>query len=731
MSPDPSELSIDAAASVWDALGDKLEAFAAAWDSGTPPEVLAFVPASPPAARRLVLVELLKFDLDQRLQRGLDRPLEEYLAAFPELAADPPCDLIYEDYQLRRAAGRPADTDDYFRRFPNQAGELARLLGGSATRRTSAVNAARVPDIQPGESLDDFDTLALLGEGQFAKVFLARQRGMQRLVALKVSAGRAAEAETLAQLDHPNIVRVYDQRYLPDRKLLLVYMPYLAGGTLWNVLGKVRQTPSAERSGKTLLAAVDAALERRGELPPASSSARQQWAARSWSETVCALGAKLASALDYAHRNKVLHRDVKPANVLLTAEGEPLLADFNVGVCTKLDGANPAAFFGGSLAYMAVEHLEAFDPSHSRKADELDGRADLFGLAVTLWELLTGARPFGPETVGATWPATIAALAEQRRNGPAAEAVALFPTDLPGFREVLLKCLDPDPDQRPRTAGEMARELELCLRPATRELVRPAPSRWRAWVLLYPILAVYPPALVTNGIASWFNTTYNETAIIGPWGAPGELFDRIVLVVNAVAFPVGMSLVAAAMWPVLRALGKVRRRESQTPEELARARVRTLRLGAVTALTCAACWAVVGVVWPVTLRILAGPPPTASLYVHFWLTLVLCGLIAAAAPYFIITFLAVRVMYPALLGPDGPAAPDRAALERVGREMSRFRIVATAVPLFALVLLVVLGQEGRFGLAGLSLAGLAGTLLAYALEGRTRADLAALADLPG
>ena len=160
-------------------------------------------------------------------------------------------------------------------------------------------------------------------------------------------------------------------------------------------------------------------------------------------------------------------------------------------------------------------------------------------------------------------------------------------------------------------------------------------------------------------------------------------------------------------------------------------RCRSVKKGySISALTCVVCWAVVGIIWPVTLRAIAGPPQTEGLYVHFALTLVLCGLIAAAAPYFIITFVAVRVLYPALIGPDGPAAADRAALERVGREMTRFRMAATAVPLLAVVLLVSSGREAEFGLTGLSVAGLAGTLLAYALEGRTRADLAALADTP-
>ena len=113
-----------------------------------------------------------------------------------------------------------------------------------------------------------------------------------------------------------------------------------------------------------------------------------------WPESVCHLGARLAEALDYAHRQGVLHRDIKPANVLLGADAAPRLADFNVGSCSKLEGASPAAFFGGSVPYMSPEQNEAFNPAHPRKVDSLDGRSDIYSLAVTLWELLTGLKPF-------------------------------------------------------------------------------------------------------------------------------------------------------------------------------------------------------------------------------------------------------------------------------------------------------------------------------------------------
>src|SRR5262249_35071738 len=155
----------------------------------------------------------------------------------------------------------------------------------------------------------------------------------------------------------------------------------------------------------------------------------------------------------YAHRRGVLHRDIKPANVLLGADASPRLADFNVSSCSKVEGASPAAFFGGSLAYMSPEQLEAFNPAHDREPDSLDARTDVYSLAVRLWELLAGARPFPDEEVEGDWAATLAALVERRRTGVAA-AAARLPADLPpGLRDVLTTCLQADPDQRYQTAG--------------------------------------------------------------------------------------------------------------------------------------------------------------------------------------------------------------------------------------------------------------------------------------
>src|SRR5690606_26136075 len=144
-----------------------------------------------------------------------------------------PADLIYEEFHVRRCSGEQVDINDFYERFPQQATELGRLIGLDAAPR-STVLASREP-LQRGDvgaTTDDFALLTRLGEGAFATVYLARQRSMQRLVAVKVSSDRGNEPQTMAQLDHPHIVRIYDQRLVPERNLRLLYMQYVAGGTM-------------------------------------------------------------------------------------------------------------------------------------------------------------------------------------------------------------------------------------------------------------------------------------------------------------------------------------------------------------------------------------------------------------------------------------------------------------------------------------------------------------------
>jgi serine/threonine protein kinase len=686
--------------------------------------------------RRLVLVELIKVDLEERVARGLTlRRIEDYAAEFPELTdGGVPCDLLYEEFHVRRRAGEPVRARDYRDRFPAQAAELERLLGAKSTYATTAVQSIKVrAPAEVGERLDDFDLLTLLGEGNFARVFLARQQSLQRLVALKVSADRGAEPQTLAQLDHPHIVRVYDQRVLPDRNMRLLYMPYLAGGTLGTVLEYARQVPAGQRTGQTVVEAIDRVLERRGEQPP-EALLRRALAGRRWWQVVCWLGARLAGALHYAHQRGVLHRDVKPANVLLGADGSPRLADFNVGYCSKLDGASPKAFFGGSLVYMSPEQMEAFNPAHDRTPDTLDGRSDVYSLGVTLWELLTARRPFADEALGASLPQTLTDLTRRRRAGLPADAAAHLPPDCPpALERVLRKCLAPDPADRFATAGELARALDLCLQPRAQDLLEPAGGGWRGFARRRPLWVIIPAGLVPNVLAGWFNYDYNYSEVISHADAPAGLepaFKVIQFVINAVAFPLGVLLFIWIGRPVQRGLARLARGERPADAELAGLRARSLWLGQYGMFVSLGCWLLASVIYPVSLNLVVPGlegPYARHLFLQFLASLTVCGLVAAAYPFFAGTFLSVRAIYPAFLRPGTATDRDWADLSRLERSLWGYLTLAAAVPLVGVALLVWSDSPNRTALTALCGAGLIGLAVAVLLARRIQRDLADLA----
>jgi serine/threonine protein kinase len=671
-----------------------------------------------------VLAELVKVDLDYRWGLGLPKRLEQYLGEFPNLSTltGMPCDLIYEEFQVRKRHGDPASPEEFAERFPERAAEIARLLGEktSATRRKPGCPS----DIEAGQQIDDFDLLTMVGDGAFAKVFLARQRSMQRLVALKISAAHGAEPQTLAQLDHAHIVRIYDQRLLPERDLLLLYMPYLSGGTLKEVIQHVNATQVEIRSGELILTAVEKSLKGRGEVPPTESLVGQRFATMTWPEAVCWLGARLADALQYAHQHGVLHRDLKPANVLLGADAAPRLADFNVSSCSKLDGAGPEAFFGGSIAYMSPEHLEALNPSNSRTPDSLDGRADIYSLAITLWELLTGARPFRDEPVDSDWPRTLAAMVEHRAESIDAERLAKLPPDMPaGLFEILSTCLQSDPDKRYHTAGELSRQLDLCRKPRARQLLLPKPG-WRTWVARHPWIAVFAVCLLPNIVATWFSITYNRIALIEQYPEAREMFSRLQLIVNGLFFPLCMFMLGYFLWPIARGLRSAKV-GILTPEELTRLRRHCLRLGPISLLVSVWAWIAAGVIFPLVLHNTVHELPLAF-HLHFLASLTLCGLLAVSYPQFGVTFLALRCFYPALASNASLTRNDTIPFRSLDRSQSTYLMLAASVPMLAVGLLSGIGAESRQVLGVLSVVSIAGFIVASILTVAIRSDLAAL-----
>ncbi|MEX2288375.1 MAG: serine/threonine-protein kinase [Planctomycetaceae bacterium] len=672
----------------------QLELFLDAWESSAePPSLADFIPPQEDC-RRLALAELIKVDLEYRWQqRNIPKRIGEYLQEFPELAeGGVPVDLIYEEFHIRRNCGFQVEPREYLEQFPDQADELQRLLGLEQSYQTTSMFGGkakrRLDEIEVGQQLDDFELVSVLGAGNFARVFLARQRSMQRMVALKVSADSGSEPQTLAQFDHDYIVRVFDTRVMESRRLRLLYMQYVAGGTLQQVVRLVRETDPIQRGGALLLRAVHEALDNRGEIRPSESAVAEKLAAMSWPEVVCWIGSRLASALDYAHRRGVLHRDVKPANVLLSAEGVPKLADFNISFCSKLSGATPAAYFGGSLAYMSPEQLEACNPNHSREPESLDARSDLYALGVVLWELLAGSRPFNDTQAEGGWSKTLTSMTARRKIGLTDETLAQLPADCPpGLVRNLTKCLAPQPKDRWASGQELARQLEFGNNRQVQELLHPPSKTWKSRFGKWPVLIIFLAAGIPNGLAGWFNYEFNEEMVKTNLADVLPDFERIQLVINLTAYPVSFSILVFLASMVVRESREMRQGGNVEPKRLRTLRWLALSLGHLTAWLGAFIWMLAGIAYPISIHLAAGHMPKEG-YIQFSASLLLCGLIAASYPFFGVTYIGLGVLYPGLLLDDLSASDDVPTLKRLRRQSLYYLIIAATVPLLSILALV-------------------------------------------
>ncbi|WP_435590764.1 serine/threonine-protein kinase [Nocardia sp. bgisy118] len=746
-----SELSSSASGGGRSANGIELGAVAAfdtAWEtSAHPPEIAAYMPDER-TLRVAALIELIRADMRHRWlgprrqalpvgeQPALRKRLIDYCAEFAELdVRSIPAGLVFEEFAIRRRSGERVDPRTYLQEYPYQADELSEMLDadgeGQSTRRATPDDSSvmfALPDrtvaqgnvtvgadetrdtsdftasigtapgidetldrIDVGQRIEDFDLLTNLGSGAFARVFLARQRSLQRMVAVKISADHGTEPQTLAQLDHDYIVRVFDQRLLAGatlggasaRRLRLLYMQFLPGGTLLDVLRWVRTTSPAERSGQLLLDAVDAAMEEKGEIRPTDSSMRAEIAALSWPETVAWLGRRLAEALEYADARGVLHRDVKPANVLLTAEAVPKLADFNISFSRNVEGTSPVAYFGGSLSYMSPEQLEACHSRHHRDAADLDTRSDIYSLGVVLWELLTGAKPFDDSTAGADGRSdetTLEAMLERRRGG--VQAQERVPPECPAaLRRVLLTCLAPEREARWDNGGLLAKQLHVCLDERARDLVDPPARSWRLrlrpWLIPVLVLAVGLP----NAIASLYNIQHNQSLITSRLTADAQhafLVDRAVI--NAVFFPLGTAVIIYLARYVISVPRGLRKGRSYDPQTLQRARADALALSERIVVVGFSLWTVSGITFPISLQLAAGHIP-ANAVVHFLVSLAVCGGIAVAYPFFLVTFYVVRSIYPVFLQHGDISAEDVGWLRHLDQRCTGYLAIAASVPL--------------------------------------------------
>ena len=411
---------------------------------------------------------------------------------------------------------------------------------------------------------------------------------------------------------------------------------------------------------------------------------------------------------------------MKPANVLITAEASPKLADFNISFSAKVAGSTPDAYFGGSLAYMSPEQLEACDPANERKPDDLDGRSDFYSLGVVLWELLTGFRPFLDENVSGGWSVTLAAMVRRRQAALNAEDLRHVPGCPAGLTAAMQITLAPDRNDRWQNGREMARRLELCTNPRASELLFPRNRRVSAWkVLTIFVLA----GLLPNVLAGWFNNKHNDTEVVSKFTTASEhVFKQTRTVVNAIAYPLGTLLF---LYFTISVLGGLAHRDDPTvdKDKLQLRRRRCLRLGSIIATISLVEWTLASCVYPLSLRMFADKMPVPVM-AHFFFSVFLCGIVAAVYPFFGITYYSVRRLYPLFVASDTEgASQDGAVLRQIGRWNWICVVVACSAPMLAVAALVfdkliddkTLANGGEMSLAVFSLVGAIGFAVVFRL----------------
>jgi serine/threonine protein kinase len=598
-----------------------------------------------------------------------------------------------------------------------------------SAERVASAPVAGLP--HPGQRFDDFDILAVLGTGSFARVYLARQVSLGRQVALKVSANRGSEARTLASLEHEHIVRVFSETVDPEGNLRLLCMQLVAGTTLEKIIECLAERDPRTWSGQAILDAIDRLSTQPAQFDPAALRDREFLGSCDFIEAVCWLGSHLAEALAHAHSQGVLHRDIKPANILINRYGRPFLADFNIALDPQRRHGPAGEVFGGTLSYMAPEHLDAFNPHEETPPEAVDERSDIYSFGVVLFEVLTGRLPFDPTQQERAGVEALRDLSNARRAG--APRLVREGLAMPAVLERTVGgCLDPEPAKRYQSAAELARALEGCgeLRRVEKQL--PAPTILGRGALEHPFAWVICFGLLPHLLGSVVNITYNALRIVEDLTPQQRVtFTYLALGYNLVVYPLAVWLIYRQTSPLYRAWHDLSAGLARDNSTITAIRRRALRLPLwAVGLSCLG-WLPGGLLFPLGLEIFAGPVP-AEVFGHFLVSFTISGLIALTYCYFAVQFVVLRVFYPHLwVDGQGMAETARAELRLLDRRLRVFQLCAGLIPLAGAALMISVAPEQftvifRLLTTGLIALGMAGFGLALLVSGRLGQTLTAL-----
>ncbi len=401
--------------------------------------------------------------LSAQWRQGRRLSVEQFLAelADSELETAATVRLICEEIWLREEAGEKVEAAELLERFPHLQTELELLLACYGLFQ----DEAPIDFPSAGEELGEFRLLSELGRGATGRVFLATQPSLSdRPVVVKLTSLEVAEHLSLSRLQHTGIVPLYLVQDFPERGLRALCMPYLGGASLDAVLSALGECPPEKRSGKRLVEALSR-LERTAPAPLRfESPALDHLAGKSYEQAVCWIGACLADALHYAHQRGLLHLDLKPSNVLLAGDGQPMLLDFHLARGPVAPQSSAGDSLGGTRGYMSPEQAAAIGALRAGAGVEaaVDARSDVYSLGRLLYELLGGP------------------VAADNRAPPITQ---FNRTVSRGLEDILAKCLSLDPHDRYPNAAALTEDL--CRHLADLPLLglpnRSLVERWQKW----------------------------------------------------------------------------------------------------------------------------------------------------------------------------------------------------------------------------------------------------------
>ncbi|HEY5315718.1 MAG TPA: serine/threonine-protein kinase [Pirellulales bacterium] len=444
-------------------MSSKVERPAGEPPRSAPPSTLEVVPSPESVAPEAGVIR----QMAEAWRLGRPLPAEQWLAMHPDLASQPQSAvrIVYEEICLRHEQGEEVDSVEFYRRFPQWQSELEVLLDCHRLVESES-SAPSMP--AAGEQFGEFELLSELGRGAAGRVFLARQPALSdRLLVVKLSPRSGDEHLSLARLQHTHIVPLYLMQDFPQEHLRALCMPYVGGASLAQVLDELRGVPLGRRAGRHFVEAISAASGDAAQTIKAAGPALRFLAKATYVEAACWIGVCLADALHYAHQRGLVHLDIKPSNVLLADDGQPMLLDFHLAREVIPAGTDAVDRLGGTRGYMSPEQERAAESvrSGARIEQAVDGRSDIYALGVLLYEILCGRLPPGDD-------ATLRQQLRQRN-----------PLVSRNVEDLVAKCLARSPAARYRDAGALAADLRrhLAFLPLRGVPNRSLRERWQKW----------------------------------------------------------------------------------------------------------------------------------------------------------------------------------------------------------------------------------------------------------